>query len=96
MAKINVSRIGVFEIEYKGKNEPTKLLETGYRYHAIIIDGFSDDSIETQIHFIGSKHISKIIYEGVIGFSKDWEIIKENTLDKEYKPYLPIKSGSDY
>lgn len=88
MSKINVSRTGVFQIEYKGPNKPG--LQKGFHYTVIIIDGHTDDSVECQLHFPNYEY-TPMTYAGVIPFSEDWTIISAVTFPKSF---LPVKSAN--
>lgn len=86
MAKIQIAKVSVLNLEYKGKNTPT--LERGYHYIAVVIEGFAEDRSEVIIEFQNGT-AGKLIYDSFVSFAIDWDIINEFRF-KEC--FLPPKS----
>lgn len=88
MAKIQINSISVFNLQYKGEN--TQALEKGYRYVAVVIEGFTDEGSMVILEFQNGDNV-QIKYDSFITFNYDWIILSEFKFDK---PYLPVKSGN--
>jgi hypothetical protein len=86
MSKIQIAKISVLNLEYKG--DRTASLEKGYHYIAVIIEGFTDDRSEIVLEFQNCSQ-DTMRYDSFIYFAKDWGIISEFKFNK---CYLPIKT----
>lgn len=90
MAKVQIAAVGVYELEYRGENTP--MLECGYRYAAVIIEGISDDGTITRINFLPwdkndeYEIPGQVIYDSTVSFAKDWQIIKEIMFEEPFNP----------
>jgi len=87
--KIQIAQISVKDMEYIGERHPC--LNKGYRYTAVLIEGFTDEGTVLFVEFMNTG-CSKIIYDSFVGFAEDWKIIGEY---KFKECFLPIKVKGD-
>ncbi len=87
MAKMQIVKIGVHNIEYKGRNMPA--LRKGVNYVAVIVEGFVGDRTEVVLEFKNGTQ-DRMIYDSFVSFAQDWNILSEF---KFKDCYIPDRAG---
>ena len=73
MAKIQIVKVSVLNLEYKGKR--TSVLSTGCHYVAVAVEGFTEENrSEVRLEFQNGD-ADTIIYDSFVAFAEDWSII---------------------
>ena len=83
MSKIQIAKVSVLNMEYRGERSPP--LEIGYHYIAVVIEGFVEDRSQVILEFQNVNR-TKMIYDSFVSFAKDWDILSEFKFTKCYLP----------
>jgi len=84
--KIQITSVSVKEIEYTGATHPC--INKGYRYTAVLIEGYSEQGSVVWVDFMNTG-CNKIIYDSFVAFAEDWNIIGDYKFQKAYLPAKP-------